>query len=85
VLIICFSDGTVMMSRIGVIVVVAFMATVNLSEGKKFRKFGIVGGEETTISKFPYQVGYLVNGKLKCGGSIISSNCILTAGEQLVN
>jgi hypothetical protein len=45
------------------------------------RRLGIIGGKETSISKYPYQGGYLFQNKLKCGSSIISKHCFLTAGE----
>ncbi|XP_076241296.1 trypsin-1 [Calliopsis andreniformis] len=41
----------------------------------------IVGGEETTIEKAPYQVSLQTNGRHFCGGSIISANWVLTAGH----
>jgi hypothetical protein len=46
------------------------------------RRLGIVGGETASISNFPYQAAFLVLGRLKCGASIISDNCALTAGRN---
>jgi trypsin len=45
------------------------------------RRLGIIGGETTDISVCPYQAAYLASGKLKCGASIISEGCALTAGH----
>ncbi|EZA56207.1 hypothetical protein DMN91_001178 [Ooceraea biroi] len=41
----------------------------------------IIGGEPTTIDKHPHQVSIHYNGKLMCGGSIISKQWILTAAH----
>jgi V8-like Glu-specific endopeptidase len=40
----------------------------------------ITGGTSTTISEFPWQV-YVVSGNLRCGGSIIAPNWIVTAAH----
>ena len=45
-------------------------------------RLGIVGGEETDVEHFPFMAGYLTDGILKCGGSIISDKCVLTAGKH---
>lgn len=45
------------------------------------RKFGIVGGKEADIEDYPYQCAFLHEGKLKCGCSVISRDCFLTAGK----
>jgi hypothetical protein len=50
-------------------------------QGSSKRRLQIVGGNEVGIEDFPYQGGFLFNGKLKCGCSVISRDCILTAGE----
>lgn len=44
------------------------------------RRLGIVGGQLADFKAFPYQGAYLSNNKLKCGASIISEWCALTAG-----
>jgi hypothetical protein len=59
--------------------VIALSLMINLSEA---RRLGIVGGKAESISNVPYQAAYLVNGRLKCGASIISDNCALTAGNN---
>ncbi|KAK2577965.1 hypothetical protein KPH14_012265 [Odynerus spinipes] len=41
----------------------------------------IINGEDTTISQVPYQASIELFGKHNCGGSIISSEWILTAGH----
>ena len=42
---------------------------------------GIVGGTETTIKRFPWQVSVNSNGRHLCGGSILTANRILTAAH----
>jgi hypothetical protein len=51
------------------------------SSVKSKKRLGIVGGKEASIEDYPYQGAFLYNGKLKCGLSIISKDCFLTAGE----
>ncbi|XP_017886295.1 trypsin-1 [Ceratina calcarata] len=41
----------------------------------------IVGGEETTIFTAPYQISLQYSGRHICGGSIIGSNWVVTAGH----
>lgn len=41
----------------------------------------IVGGEETTIDQVPYLVNLRQNGQFSCGGSLVTSQCILTAAH----
>ncbi|XP_015431006.1 PREDICTED: trypsin-1-like [Dufourea novaeangliae] len=41
----------------------------------------IVGGSNTTIDKYPYQVSIHVRDKLVCGGSLISPDWVLTAAH----
>ncbi|XP_037811480.1 trypsin alpha-4-like [Lucilia sericata] len=43
----------------------------------------IIGGEVTTISNFPWQVSLQRSGSHACGGSIYSSNIIVTAAHCL--
>ena len=43
----------------------------------------IVGGEATTISSFPWQISLQRSGRHSCGGSIYSSNIIVTAAHCL--
>lgn len=39
----------------------------------------IVGGQETTIEEFPWQVSMQRFGSLRCGGSVLSASRVLTA------
>ncbi|KAL2816008.1 trypsin-like cysteine/serine peptidase domain-containing protein [Aspergillus cavernicola] len=41
----------------------------------------IVGGDDAEITDYPYQIALLSNGRLICGGSIISSQYVVTAGH----
>lgn len=41
----------------------------------------IVGGQETTIDRFPNMVNLRRNGQFSCGGSLLTSRCILTAAH----
>lgn len=41
----------------------------------------IVGGEETTIEEFPYQISLEYGSSHRCGGSILDENTILTAAH----
>lgn len=41
----------------------------------------LVDGQQSDISKFPYQVALQLVGKLTCGGSIIDKKWILTAAH----
>jgi trypsin len=43
----------------------------------------IVGGNPANNGDFPYQLGMLFNGAFRCGGSIISTNWILSAAHCL--
>ncbi|XP_076664231.1 hypodermin-A isoform X2 [Andrena cerasifolii] len=41
----------------------------------------IIGGSNTSIDMFPYQVSIHDKGEFKCGGSMISKNWVLTAAH----
>lgn len=41
----------------------------------------IVGGTEAAKNSAPHQIALLRSGSFSCGGSLISSNVILTAGK----
>jgi trypsin len=43
----------------------------------------IVGGNPANDGDFPYQLGLLLNGNFRCGGSIISTSWILSAAHCL--
>lgn len=45
----------------------------------------IVGGQESAPYSRPYQVALLMNGRQGCGGTLISSNWVLTAAHCLDN
>lgn len=45
---------------------------------------GLVRGEKSDIRYFPYQAAYIANGKFKCGATVISEKCALTAGKRSV-
>lgn len=57
--------------------------------GNIFPQPRIVGGRNASVGEFPWQVSVQVRmaGKLyhNCGGSILSSNTILTAGHCVEN
>lgn len=59
------------------VIVASFMINISLSA----RRFGIINGDESEIQNFPYQIVYQANGVFKCGGSIISESCVVTAGR----
>lgn len=60
--------------------VIALCAMINLSRSRQFQT---IGGEASDIHEFAYQAAFLVDGELKCGASIISEFCALTAGRNL--
>lgn len=41
----------------------------------------IIGGNETTIDKFPFQVSLRFKGKHRCGGAIISAKHVITSAQ----
>jgi len=47
------------------------------------KEVNIVGGSESTPYSRPYQVALLMNGQQGCGGTLISSQWVLTAGHCL--
>jgi trypsin len=48
-------------------------------------KPAIVGGTEVSIEDYPYQIALILNGKLGCGGSIISPNHVVTAAHCVID
>lgn len=56
---------------------------VHLSKNGMSSRRMIVGGEETTIEAYPYQVAILYLNQQFCGGSIISDSWVLTAAHCL--
>lgn len=44
----------------------------------------IVGGSSTSISQFPWQAAVFRNGSLYCGGSLITTRIVITAGHCVV-
>jgi hypothetical protein len=55
-----------------------FYTGVRLPETK------ITGGTDASITEFPWQV-YIISGNLRCGGSIIGSNWVLTAAHCVLD
>lgn len=51
---------------------------------KSIKQTKIVGGDFAKVNQFPHQVALLYRGSLRCGGSIIRSDFILTASHCLV-
>jgi secreted trypsin-like serine protease len=45
------------------------------------RSSKIIGGILATAGQFPWQAGLYLDGSGFCGGSLISSNVVLTAGH----
>ncbi|KAL3441852.1 trypsin-like cysteine/serine peptidase domain-containing protein [Aspergillus insuetus] len=58
---------------------IAFLSL--LSALPAFAEEAIVGGDEASIEEYPYQIQLLSNGRLICGGSIISNQYVVTAGH----
>ncbi|MEW6991084.1 trypsin-like serine protease [Colwelliaceae bacterium 6441] len=58
---------------------VSFSASADKGDAKT----QIVGGTESTPHSRPYQVALLMNGRQGCGGTLISSEWVLTAGHCL--
>jgi len=59
----------------------------NCTCGLAQRSFRIVGGQETEVNEYPWQVGIVNRNKnsVWCGGSLISAQWILTASHCVVN
>lgn len=49
--------------------------------GVRGRNNRIVGGEETSPHEYPWMVGLYRNGRLYCGGALISSKHVITAAH----
>ncbi|XP_013106783.1 trypsin beta-like [Stomoxys calcitrans] len=45
----------------------------------------IVGGDEITIDRVPYLINLRQNGQFFCGGSLITTRCVLTAAHCVYN
>ena len=54
------------------------MPTINLHRTTDTR---IVGGMEATIDRVPYLINLRQNGQFSCGGSLITTKCVLTAAH----
>lgn len=66
-------------------IIIPSMKTV-CSENESFKsafRSRIVGGKPANISDVPYQVQLIVFGTLLCGGSIVSSEHVVSAGHCL--
>ncbi|RVE48354.1 hypothetical protein evm_007014 [Chilo suppressalis] len=55
---------------------------IDATAGKSVR---IIGGNSTTIEKFPYAVQVNENNRLICGGSLVSQRCVLSAAHCFVS
>lgn len=61
--------------------VIASTLMINFSLALSVR-LGIVGGLRVeSIKEAPYQAAFFIMNAFKCGGSLISKECILTAGS----
>lgn len=49
--------------------------------GIRGRNNRIVGGQETAAHEYPWMAGIEFYGQLKCGGTLISHNFVLTAAH----
>lgn len=63
------------------IVIFMFLIICSFSKAEQSSSF-ILGGENATISEFPYMAGIMFDGpwgkNFECGGAIINSKSILT-------
>lgn len=48
---------------------------------RQLRGGRIVGGRDTTIEDFPYQISMRFNGRHTCGGSILNERSVLSAAH----
>lgn len=60
---------------------IIFLYFVNFSSNYKILQPRIIGGKDSKIGLFPYQISIELFENHLCGGSIISKNLILTAGH----
>jgi secreted trypsin-like serine protease len=63
--------------RLILLVLFAFFVAAEASKNEEF----IVGGEDASISDYPYMAGVLNFGLPSCGGSIITSRSVLTVNS----
>ncbi|GLH12150.1 Lectizyme [Gryllus bimaculatus] len=64
-----------------VVVLLLVSAVYGSESGTQFSNGRIVGGRDTNIKFYPFQVSLQLNGSHWCGGSVISANYILTAAH----
>ncbi|CAG9860206.1 unnamed protein product [Phyllotreta striolata] len=69
-------------TKLNIIMVLILVAhNTNLLNADQDNKFGIIGGNKTTIEKHPWIVSIQSEGSHECGGSIINENTIITAAH----
>lgn len=63
------------------------IAVLILCQQQIFTAYGsrIVGGQFAEKNQFPYQVALLKDGRLYCGGSVLSKTWVVTAAHCLMN
>ncbi|XP_044741973.1 trypsin-7-like [Chrysoperla carnea] len=66
---------------LGVLAVLATQSAGKITKYTPRLDGRIVGGENTTIEEYPYQISLEYNGRHRCGGSVLSEIVILTAAH----
>ena len=54
---------------------------MRINVNRPFRGGRIVGGVDSKIEDFPYQISLRYNGRHTCGGSILNGNTVLSAAH----
>ncbi|MFT7460870.1 MAG: secreted trypsin-like serine protease, partial [Planctomycetota bacterium] len=66
---------------LSLIIMVLYSHTVSAQDAGKSRSSRIIGGEETTIAQWPWQVFLNIDNNSQCGGTLIADRWVLTAGH----